>query len=335
MLYSQNVAIRNVTLETFPGAFTGGSYIDSSQDVRISDSYLDNGDDAITLKSGKDADGLRVNRPTENVTISNIVVHRGSGCVVMGSETSGGIRNVVVSNVVCQHTQNGINIKSERGRGGSVEDIRFDNIDMDDVGRAIGVSQYYTMQGETPSPREPVSKRTPEFRNIAMSHITISRARGVTDYGWNPDSISSADRNRAPQPITVNIDGLPELPIAGLRITDLVSNSLGGLRARNTAGLELRNVQMNTQGVPAFLIKDSQDLELDGVSSRQPAAGMPVVRLDHCAGAVVRNSHAFSGTGTFLSMAPGELKMVQLIDNALRSAGKPTEESAVDYWRDR
>ena len=333
MLYSENIAIHNVTLETFPGAFTGGIYIDSSRDVRISDSYLDNGDDAITLKAGKDADGLRVNRPTENVAISNIVVHRGSGCIVMGSETSGGIRNVVASNVVCQNTQNGINIKSERGRGGSVEDIRFDNIDMDNVGRAVSVSQYYQMQGEQQAPEEPVSRRTPVFRNITLSHITISRARGVTDYGWNPDSISSADRARAPQPITVDIEGLPEMPIAGLRITDLVSTSPGGLRARHTVGMELHNLQMNTQGVPGFLIRDSQDAELDGVSSRLTAAGVPVLRLDHCAGAVVRNSRAFTGTGTFLSTGPGELKAIQMIDNALRQAAKLSEESAVDYWR--
>jgi polygalacturonase len=333
MLYSENIAIRDVTLETFPGIFTGGIYIDSSRDVRISDSYLDNGDDAITLKAGKDEDGLRVNRPTENVAISNIVVHRGSGCVVMGSETSGGIRNVVVSNVVCQNTENGINIKSERGRGGAVEDVRFDNIDMDNVGIAISVSQYYQMQGEQPAPEEPVSRRTPVFRDIAISHVTISRARGATDYSWNPDTVRSVDR--AAQPIAINIDGLPEMPISGLRIMDVVSTSAGGLRARHTAGLELHNVQMNTQGVPAFLIKDSRDLELDGISSRNTGAGMPVLRLDNCPGAVVRNSHAFSGTGTFLSAGPGELKTIQLMDNALRQAGKASEESAVDFWRDR
>jgi polygalacturonase len=95
LLYSENVVVRGVSLETFPGAFTGGIYIDSSRDVRISDCYLDNGDDAITLKAGKDADGLRVNRPTENVSITNCLIHRGSGGIVIGSETSGGIRNVV------------------------------------------------------------------------------------------------------------------------------------------------------------------------------------------------------------------------------------------------
>jgi hypothetical protein len=287
MLYSENIAIHNVTLGTFPGIFTGGIYIDSSRDVRISDSSFDNGDDAIALKAGKDADGLRVNRSTENVTISNVVVHRGSGCIVMGSETSGGIRNVVVSNVVCQNTQNGINIKSERGRGGSVEDVRIDNVEMDNVGRAISISQFYQMQGEQPLAQEPVSRRTPVFRNIAITHVTISRARGVIDYSWNPDGIAGVGAH-PPQPLTIDIAGLPEMPIAGLRMTDLVSNSPGGLRASNTVGMELHNVQMNTEGVPGFLIRDSRDLELDGVSSRQPVKGMPVcgwiaVRARWCA----------------------------------------------------
>jgi len=333
MLYSENIAIHNVTLGTFPGIFTGGIYIDSSRDVRISDSSFDNGDDAIALNAGKDADGLRVNRSTENVTISNVVVHRGSGCIVMGSETSGGIRNVVVSNVVCQNTQNGINIKSERGRGGSVEDVRIDNVEMDNVGRAISISQFYQMQGEQTLAQEPVSRRTPVFRNIAITHVTISRARGVIDYSWNPDGIAGVGAH-PPQPLTIDIAGLPEMPIAGLRMTDLVSNSPGGLRASNTVGMELHNVQMNTEGVPGFLIRDSRDLELDGVSSRQPVKGMPVLRLDRCAGAVVRNSHAFSGTGTFLSAGPGEIKGMRLIGNALGHAAKATEESTVDFWRE-
>jgi len=109
--------------------------------------------------------------------------------------------------VVCHGTQGGINIKSERGRGGGVENIRIDNLTMEDVGRAVSISQYYQMQGERPSPEEPVSRRTPVFRNIAISHLTISRARGYSDFGWNPDSISSASRNRPPTALTINIEG--------------------------------------------------------------------------------------------------------------------------------
>jgi polygalacturonase len=325
LLYSQNVVVRDVSLETFPGAFTGGIYVDSSRDVRIAGCYLDNGDDAITLKAGKDADGLRVNRPTENVTITGCVIHRGSGAIVIGSETSGGIRHVVVSDIVCQGTQMGINLKSERGRGGTVEDVRIDNVTMDDVGRAISVSQYYQMQGETPAAAEPVSARTPVFRNIVISHVTINRARGAPNFGWNPDSISG---NRAPTLLTINIDGLPEMPIAGLRLSDVIASGRTGLQARHTVGLELHHVQMNAERGPAFVVRDSPDLELDGVSTRQPLADAPVIRLERCPGAVVRACRAFAGTGTFLSVGLGELKTVVLEGNALGEARQPAVETA-------
>jgi polygalacturonase len=284
LLYSENVAVRGVSLETFPGAFTGGIYVDSSRDVRISDCYLDNGDDAITLKSGKDADGLRVNRPTENVTIANCIIHRGSGGIVMGSETSGGIRNVTVSNVVCQGTQMGINIKSERGRGGIVENIRIDNLVLDDVGRAISVSQYYSMQGETPPPPEPPSARTPIFRNFSISRVTISRSRGAPVYAWNPVSISG---NQPGQPVMISIAGLPEMPIVGLHLSDIVASGTAGLRARYTSGLELSHIQIEAEHGLPFLIADSQELRLDQVSTRDRDAAVPAIQLDRCPGAVI------------------------------------------------
>ena len=123
------------------------------------------------------------------------------------------------------------------------------------------------------------------------------------------------------------------MPIEGLRISDVIAEGNGGLRAHHTAGLELRNVQMNAGDGPAFLIRDSQDLELDGISTRKPVAGSPVIRLDRCTGAVVRGSRAIGGTGTFLSVAPGEMNNVVLEGNALGSARNATEESSTDFWR--
>jgi polygalacturonase len=289
LLYSENVAVRGVSLETFPGAFTGGIYVDSSRDVRISDCYLDNGDDAITLKAGKDADGLRVNRPTENVTIANCIIHRGSGGIVIGSETSGGIRNVAVSNVVCQGTQMGINIKSERGRGGFVENIRIDNLVLDDVGRAISVSQYYSMQGETPPPPEPVSARTPIFRDISISRVTITRSRGAPVYAWNPVSISG---NQPGQPVMISIAGLPEMPIVGLHLSDITASGTAGLRARYTTAMELSHLQINAEHGLPYAIEDSKDLRLDHVSTRVRDRAFPVVQLDRCPGAVIESTPA-------------------------------------------
>jgi polygalacturonase len=305
ILYSQNVTIRGVTVETYPGVNTDGVDIDSSRDVRISDSYFDTGDDGICLKSGKDADGLRVNRPTEDVTITNCTIHHAHGAVVLGSETSGGIRNVVATNIVCRGTEKGVRIKSTRGRGGLIENIRFDNWTMDDVGEAINVTSYYTR-----SPQEPVSKRTPVFRNIAISNMTINGS-----------------------PVAINVEGLPEMPVTGLQLSNIVATGRTGMKAYNTAGLELHNVQVNPESGPAFLVRDSTGLLLDEVSSSTPAPGAPVVRLDRCPDAILRSSRAFAGTGTFLSAGPGELKSVVLEGNTLGKARQVSEESQTDYWK--
>jgi polygalacturonase len=310
LLYSDNVVVRDVIIETYPGVHTDGIGVDSSRNVRISNCYIDTGDDGMVLKSGKDADGLRVNRPTENVSITNCTVHRAHGAVTLGSETSGSIRNVVASNITCNGTQMGVRLKSRRGRGGTVEDIRFDNWTMQDVGQAINVTNYYIMEGEVKSAAEPVSERTPVFRNIAISNMTINRSR-----------------------VAINIDGLPEMPISGLRITNVTASAKTGMKADHTVALELRDVQVNADDGPAFLVRDSEELELDAVSTRQPLPGAPVIRLDRCPGAIVRRSKAFAGTGTFLSVAPGEMKSVVSEGNTLGRVRKATEEAAADFWK--
>lgn len=305
ILYSEHVVIRGVTIETYPGANTDGMDIDSSRDVLISDCYLDTGDDAICLKSGKNADGLRVNRPTENVAITNCTVHHGHGAVVLGSETSGGIRNVVASNIVALGTEKGVRIKSTRGRGNVIENIRFDHWTMEDVPEAINVTNYYTK-----TPEEPVSERTPIFRNIAISNMTITRSN-----------------------VAINVEGLPEMPVTELQISNIIASAKTGMKAYNTSRLELRNVQVNPETGPAFLIRDSKDLLLDDISSVHPPVDAPVVRLDRCPGAIVRASRAFEGTATFLSAGPDELKTLLLDGNFLKQAKQPTAESAADFWK--
>jgi polygalacturonase len=308
-LYSDNVVARDLIIETYPGVHTDGIAVDSSRNVRISNCYIDTGDDGIVIKAGKDADGLRVNRPSENISITNCTVRHAHGAVTIGSETSGWVRNLVAGNITCDGTQMGVRLKSRRGRGGGVEDVRFDNWTMENVGTAVNVTNYYLMEGEKPSEgEEPVSKSTPIFRNIAVSHMTVNHAR-----------------------VAIDVEGLPEMPVSGLRISDVVASAATGLKAYNTDGLELHQVQLNAKNAPAFLIRDSKNLELDGVTTRTPAAGSPVVRLDHCPGAIVRNSRAFPGTGTFLSAGTGELKTIHLTGNVLGEARRPTEESAKDY----
>lgn len=256
----------------------------------------------IVLKAGKDADGRRVNRPTEHVAITNCTVHHAHGAVVIGSETAGSIRNVVASNITAVDTENGIRIKSRRGRGGVVEAAHFDTWTMQNVGVGIVVTSYYVMGGETASTVEPVTERTPTFRNIAVSNVTINGAKKVVD-----------------------IDGLPEMPITGLRLIDVVAFGKAGLTARHTDALALRHVEVNVDSGPAFAIESASNLELEGVTSR--TAGLsPVLRLTRTPGAVLRNSKAAPGTQTFLSTGPGELKLVRLEGNVLDQAKTATEE---------
>jgi len=304
LLYAENATVRNVMIETYPGPHANAIVADSSRFVRISDDYVDTGDDGIVLKSGKDADGLRVNRPTEHVSITNCTVHHAHGAVVIGSETSGGIRDVVASNITAVDTENGIRLKSRRGRGGVVEDIRFDNWTMENVGEGIVVTSYYVMGGETATKEEPVSERTPAFRNVAIGNVTINGAKRKA----------------------IEIDGLPEMPIVGLRLTDIVGSGKVGLTARYTDALELHSVQLNADSGPAFAIEKASNLELDDLSTRKPIAGSPVLRLTEAPGTILRNSRAYPGTAVFLSAGPGELKSFRLIGNVLDNAKILTEE---------
>ncbi len=130
VLYSQNVEIDGVKItaeHNIPSS--DGIDIDSSKHVHITNVFIDDDDDCISIKSGKDADGLRVNRPAEDILIENSHFAYGQGGVAMGSETSGGIRNVTVLNCVMDSDNWApIRFKSQPSRGGVVENITYKNI---------------------------------------------------------------------------------------------------------------------------------------------------------------------------------------------------------------
>ena len=293
LLYCENVVVRNVMVETYPGANTDGLDIESSREVRVSDSYFDTGDDAIVLKSGRGVDGRRVGRPTENVAITNCTFKRAHGAVVIGSETSGGIRNVVANNIVSKGTEIGIRIKSGRGRGGVVENLRFDTWVIDSpLKDGILVTNYYVK-----IPEEPVSERTPVIRNISISNVTVTAA-----------------------PVVADIQGLPEMPIESLRIRDLTGSGKRGVQVFNTRALELRDVKIAAEQGPAFLVRDSSQLQLDRLESEENSDSVPVIRLDRTTGATVQGSRGS------LSVAPGSLKSITADPN-VRAI-----ESSTDYW---
>ena len=131
VLYSQYITIDGVIIrnnEDGHGPSTDGIDIDSSSWVLIENCDIDCNDDNFCLKAGRDWDGLRVNRPTEYVVIRKSLARRGAGLITLGSETSGGIRHILATDLVGKNTDNGLRIKSAITRGGTIEDVYFQNI---------------------------------------------------------------------------------------------------------------------------------------------------------------------------------------------------------------
>lgn len=253
LLYTEWAVVRDVVIETYPGVHTDGIVVDSSRFVHLTDDYIDTGDDGIVIKSGKDADGLRVNRPTEDVTITGCTVHHAHGAVTIGSETSGSIRNIVASNITAVDTTAGIRIKSRRGRGGTVSNLRFSNWTMRNVGRAIEVTNFYRMEGEQPNLDEaqPVGLGTPHFKDIAINGVTIDGAKQL-----------------------IVIDGLPEAPIDGLRLTDIIGRGQSGLTARYATNLELSHIDISATNGPAYQLSHVPNLMADHVTENHHPADL-------------------------------------------------------------
>lgn len=274
------------------GPNTDGVNPESCRNVRISNCFIDTGDDCITLKSGEDEEGRLKARPTENVAITNCVMYKGHGAVVIGSEMSGCVRNVVASNIVCVGTDRAVRIKSTRGRGGVVENIRYNNFIVENVREPIYITSFYTKTDP-----EPVSVRTPIFRDIAISHFTIKNS-----------------------PYTARIYGLAEMPIRRLRITDVTASTDVGFICDNVEGLELQNVEVNAGKGSAFDITNCRDMELRAVKSTKPQADRPVVRMENVRDVFIQGCRAFPGTGNFLELAGKSSGNILLTGNDLSAA---------------
>ena len=221
--FCDNEVVTGVTIHNVPSPNTDGINPESCRNVHISDCHISVGDDCITLKSGRDAQARRLGVPCENITITNCTMLSGHGGVVIGSEMSGSVRKVTISNCVFDGTDRGIRIKSTRGRGGVVEDIRVSNIIMSNIKReAVVLNLKYSEM-----PVEPMSERTPLFRDISISGLT---AVGV----------------KTP----VKIVGLEEAPVTDIILRDInVKNAREKCIFENCERIRLTDVIVNGKEV--------------------------------------------------------------------------------------
>ena len=214
LLYSKHITVDGITVrnnENGHGPSTDGIDIDSSSWVLVENSDIDCNDDDFCLKAGRDWDGLRVNRPTEYVLIRKCVARKGGGLLTLGSETSGGIRHVLATDLVAKGTGNGFQIKSAVTRGGLVEDIHFENVVMDSVGNAF----LYTMNwnptysySTLPAGYnydsipahwktmlhkvEPPEKGVPHFKDIYVTNVQVKYAKkAMNASGYEKSSLQN------------------------------------------------------------------------------------------------------------------------------------------------
>lgn len=299
--FCENVTVNAVTINNPHSPNTDGINPESCKYVHISNCHISVGDDCITIKSGKDRAGRKMAMPAENYTITNCTMLAGHGGVVIGSEMSGDVRKITISNCVFDGTDRGIRIKTARGRGGVVEEVRVDNIIMKNIREQAFVLDMQYAKTEP----EPVSERTPRFRNIHLSNITAS---GVKQACY--------------------INGLQEMPVENVSFNDINMDAETGFFLKEAHNIELHNIQVNTVTGPAIKTENVKALTLDGVRTHHPLPGVPVVNLNNTEDVFVCHSFPVYGTDLFLKLSGDQTRNVTLKGNNFRNAKAPMVQDA-------
>lgn len=290
--FCENITVNAVTIDNPLSPNTDGINAESCKYVHVSNCHISVGDDCITIKSGKDVPGRTKNMPAENYTITNCTMLNGHGGVVIGSEMSGGVKKIVITNCVFDGTDRGIRIKATRGRGGVVEDIRVDNIVMKNIKQqAIVLDMQYTRAAA-----EPLSERTPQFRNIRLSNITAYTKQAMY------------------------INGLDEMPVQEISLNDVVFEAETGIVINNAKDIELHNVRVNTKTGSALQADKVERLDIDGLLNAKPIADMPLIKLTNVQDVMLRNCWPFKGTKIFAAINGADTKNVKLSNNELGEA---------------
>ncbi len=294
--FCENVTITGVTINNPPSPNTDGINPSSCKNVHISNCHISVGDDCITIKSGKDEAGRKMATPAENYTITNCTMLRGHGGVVIGSEMSGDVKRITISNCVFDGTDRGIRLKTMRGRGGVVEDIRVSNIVMRDIkDQAIVMNMHY---GNTDP--EPVSERTPQFKNIHFSNIT---AKEVNKAGA--------------------LSGIEEMPIENISFTDVNIEAKDGFTIKTAKNIRFHNVQISTEMGSSIEAEEVKYLEIDGVTTLTPHANTPVIELKNVEDAFIHSAFPFSGTDVYLKVIGEKSKLITIQGNNFRHVKNP------------
>lgn len=255
VVYSDHVTVDGVKISDNGGPSTDGVDIDSSSYVLVQHCDIDNNDDDICLKSGRDSDGLRVNRPTEYVVIRDNLIRRGGGVVSFGSETSGGIRHVVALNNQGTGTKEGIRFKSAKTRGGYVHDVLVRGLKLENVPLPFtftlnwnpsysyatipagmkDVPAYWTVLS---TPVVPAERGFCDFRDIRIEDATVTGANKI-----------------------FTASGLPEKPIVNVTFANVTAQGDSAGSIEYASDWKMENVRLRTYDGDPVKITNSQNVE--------------------------------------------------------------------------
>ena len=253
-LMIEDLIVRNVSVRNPWFSQNGdGLDVESCKNVLVENSSFDVGDDAICIKSGKDKDGRDRGVTCENIIVRNNIVYHGHGGVTVGSEMSGGVKNLHVSNCTFMGTDVGLRFKSNRGRGGIVENIFISDIFMTDIpSQAISFDLYYGGKSIAETLAEggnkvstetaPVTDETPQFKNISIKNITIAGAYQA-----------------------VFLQGLPEMNLQNIEISNLIGTADKGFSIIDANGIKLSNIKLDIKEPNVFDIYNGKNMTLKNI----------------------------------------------------------------------
>jgi polygalacturonase len=254
-LMCEDLTVRNVYAKNPWYAQNGdGIDVESCKNFIIENSTFDVGDDGICIKSGRDEEGRKRGMPTENGIIRNNIVYHAHGGFVIGSEMSGGAKNLYVSHCSFLGTDIGLRFKTTRGRGGIVENIYINDINMKDIGgEAILFDMYYMAKDPVPLAGEkreapkvellPVTDATPQFRGFYVKNVVCN----------------GADK-------AIFIRGLPEMSIKNINLEDINIQSKSGVICEEATGIKIKNLfLLVTDSNPVISLLNSKNVLFDGV----------------------------------------------------------------------
>ena len=281
-LMSEHLTVKNVDVKNPWYAQNGdGIDLESCKNVLIENSSFDVGDDGICIKSGRDEAGRKRAMPTQDVIIRNCVVYQAHGGFVIGSEMSGGAKNIYVDDCTFIGTDIGLRFKTTRGRGGIVENIFINNISMKNiVGEAILFDMYYAAQDPVPLTGEkreppkvetqPVSEATPQFKNFTIKNVVCNGAAKA-----------------------IFVRGLPEMSVKNIVLENMVLQANDGLDMTEGSGIALKNIQLITKNTnPVMNIHNSKDIVLNKIGFKSGAELLLNVTGEKTSGVVLKDTDA-------------------------------------------